>query len=49
MCKLRTTLGKFGEFRAHIVIFWFAQVGRNHFINTKFSELIKEIVDPSYV
>ena len=43
--KLRTALGKFGEFWAHIARFWLAWVGRNHFVNTKFSKLSKEISD----
>ena len=47
MIKLRTTLGKFGEFWDHIAIFLLARLGRNHFINTKFSKLSKEIADPS--
>ena len=45
--KLRTTLGKFGESWDHIAYFWFAGVGHNHFINTKFSKLSKDISDPS--
>ena len=44
--KLRTALGKFGEFWAHMAHFWLAWVGRNHFVNTKFSKLSKEISDP---
>ena len=28
-------------------IFWLSWVGRNHFINTKFSKLSKEIADPN--
>ena len=47
MIKLRTTLGKFGEFSAHIAYFWLAWVRRNHFVNTNFSKHSKEIADPS--
>ena len=46
--KLRTALGKFGEFWAHIEHFLLAWVGRNHFVTTKFSKFSKEISDPSY-
>ena len=45
--KLRTTLCKFGEFWADIAYLWLARLGRNHFVNTKFSKLSKEISDPS--
>ena len=48
MIKLRTTLGKFGEFRDLIAYFWIAWVRRNHFVNTNFSKLSKEIADPRY-
>ena len=47
MSKLRTTLGKFGEFWALIAYFWLACVRRYHFVNTNFSKLSKEIADPS--
>ena len=44
---VRTALGKFEEVRAHIAYFWLAcGLGPNHFINTKFSKLSKEISDP---
>ena len=48
MIMLRTTLGKFREFWAYIAYFWLALVGRNHFINTKFTKLSKEITDPNH-
>ena len=44
--KLRTILGKFGEFWALIAYFWLAWVRHNHFVNTIFSKLSKEIADP---
>ena len=43
--KLRTTLGKFGELLVHVAYFWRAWVGRNHIVNTKFTELSKYIAD----
>ena len=48
MIKLRNTLGlgKLGEFWALIAYFWLAWVRRNHFVNTNFSKLSKEIADP---
>ena len=46
--KLRTTLGKFGEFLALIAYFWLAWVRHNHFVNTIFSKLRKEIADSIY-
>ena len=46
MNKLRTALSKFGEIWGHIAYFWLALVGRNPFVNTKFSKLVKEITDP---
>ena len=49
MCKLRTALGKFGEFWALIAYFWLAWVRQNHFVKTNFSKPSKEIADPSYV
>ena len=39
MFKLRTTLGKFGEFWALIADFWLAWMRRNQFVNTNFSKL----------
>ena len=48
MTKLRTTLGKFGEFWALIAYFWLAWVKRNHFVNTIFSNLSKEFADHTY-
>ena len=47
ICKLRTTLGKFGKFWAHIAYIWLAWRGRNHFVYTQFTKLSKEIADPS--
>ena len=47
MIKLQSTLGKFGEFWAHIAYFWLAWVEHNHFVKTKFTKLSKEISDPS--
>ena len=49
MAKLRTALGKFGEFWVHIAYFWPAWVGHNYFVNRKFSKLSKEISDSKYV
>ena len=37
--------GMLGEFWAHIACLWLGLVGRNHFINTKFTKLIMEIAD----
>ena len=48
MVKLRTTLGKFGEFWALIANFLLAWVRRNDFVNTNFSKLSKELADPKY-
>ena len=48
MNKLRDVRGKLGEFWAHIVFFWLAWVGRNQFINTKFTTLAMEIADSYY-
>ena len=45
--KLRTALGKFGEFWAHIAHFWLEWVGRNQFVYTQFSKHRKEIADPN--
>ena len=45
--KLRTTLSKFVEFWALIRYFGLAWVRHNHFVNTNFSKLNKEIADPS--
>ena len=45
MIKLRNTLGKLREFWALIAYFWLAWVRRNHFVNTNFSKLSKEIAD----
>ena len=47
-CKLRSISGMLGEFWAHFAFFWLAWVGRNHFINTKFTENIMEIADSSH-
>ena len=45
--KLRAVRDMLGEFWTHIAFFWLAKVGRNHFINTKFTKHIMEISDPS--
>ena len=47
LIKLRTALGKFGECWAHIAYFGLAFVGRNHFVNIKFTKLSKQILDPT--
>ena len=47
--KLCTTLGKFGEFVAHIPYFWLAWVGHYHLVNRKFSKLSKGAADPTYL
>ena len=46
--KLRTALSKFREFWALIAYFWLAWVRYNHFVNTNFSKLSKEISDPNH-
>ena len=48
MCKLRAVCDILGEFGAHIVCFWHAQVGWNHSINTKFTKHIMEIADSTH-
>ena len=48
ICLLSSApLGRFGEFLARIAYVMLALVGGNHFINTTFSKLIKEMVDPN--
>ena len=48
MIKLRSTLGKFREFWALIAYILLAWVRHNHFVNTNFSKLSKEISDPNH-
>ena len=43
LSKLRTALGKFGEFWALIAYFWLAWVRRNHFVNTISQNLARRL------
>ena len=45
--KLRSTLGKLGEFLAQIAYFLLAWLGRNHFVNTRLANRSEEISDPT--
>ena len=51
MNKLHTVLGKLGEFCADIAQFWLEAevVGSDQFVNTNFTKLRMEIVDPNHI